>query len=238
MNLDIQAIADSKIKEMQDSGEIKKRIEEDVEKTVLRAIDDSLNGYELRDQIKNQITHDVSETLKDIDFTTYNGFIAEQVKSLTEGVLRDDVAQKIQKDFNSVLIQKHDGIKLSEIFDKYREWVNENTEESDKYDRQNFVCKLDEKEDDAFTHYTVIFNDEEMKDWEHPEIKFSLCRYRDAPTASIGSLWLDGEWTKSMFKLGRLSTVQALIANLYYNGTKIILDIDNVDDSDGFDIDD
>lgn len=215
MNLDIQAIADSKIKEMQDSGAIKNRIEEDVEKTVLRAIDDSLNGYKLRNQIEEQITHDVSETLKNIDFTTYNGFIAEQVKALTEGTLRDDVAQKIQKSFGDILIQKHDGIKLSEIFDKYREWVNGNTEESEKYERQNFVCKLDEKEDGAFTHYTVTFNDEGLEDWEHPEIKFSLCRYRDEPTVSIRNLWLDGEWTKSMFKLGTLNEVQALIANLY-----------------------
>lgn len=237
MNLDIQAIADCKIKEMQDSGAIKKRIEEDVEKTVLCAIDDSLNGYKFRDQIEGQITHDVSETLKDIDFTTYNGFIAEQVKSLTDGALRDDVAQKIQKTFSGLLIQKHDGIKLSEIFDKYREWVNENTEELDKYDHQNFVCKLDEKKDGAFTRYTVTFNDEEMESYEHPEIKFSLLRYGDRPSASISNLWIDGEWSKSMFKLGRLSKVQALIANLYYNGTKIILDIEDVDDSDGFDID-
>lgn len=236
MNLDIQAIADSKIQEMQDSGEIKKRIEEDVEKTVLCAIDDSLNGYKLRDQIEGQITHDVSETLKNIDFTTYNGFIAEQIKSLTEGVLRDDVAQKIQKTFNDILIQKHDGIKLSEIFEKYRGWVNENTEESEKYERQNFVCKLDEKEDGNWTDYTVTFNDEEMDSYDNPEVKFSLLRYGDRPSASISSLWIDGEWTKSMFQIGRLSEVQALIANLYYNDTKIILDIDDVDDSDEFDI--
>ncbi len=168
MNLNIQAIADEKIQAMHESGEIKKRIEDDVQKTVLSAIDSAINGYEIRNQIEKSVTESVSSVVKEIGFTGYNGFIAQTIKSITEGVMREDVAQKIQKVFSDMLIVKHDGIKLSEIFQAYRKWVCENTDESDKYERQEFVCDLQTKEDGSFTIYTVTFNDEKISDYKRP----------------------------------------------------------------------
>ncbi len=237
MNLDIQAIADTKIQAMHDSGEIKKRIESDIEKTVLNAIDSALDGYQIRRQIEDSVSENVSSVVKEIGFAGYNGFIAQTIKSITEGVLRDDVAQKIQKVFNDMLMVKHDGIKLSEIFQKYREWVCENTDESDKYERQHFICNLETKEDGSFTYYTVTFSSEEIDRYEDPEIKFSICIYGKQEKANISWLKLDGENVKGTFKLGRLSEIQSLLANLYFNETEIILDVDNVDDDNGFDID-
>jgi hypothetical protein len=237
MDLNIQAIADEKIQAMHDSGEIKKRIEDDVQKTVLGAIDSAINGYEIRNQVEKSVTESISSVVKEIGFTGYNGFIAQTIKRITEGVMRDDVAQKIQKVFNDMLIVRHDGIKLSEIFQKYREWVCENTDESDKYDRQEFVCNLDTKEDGSFTIYTITFNDEKISNYESPEIKFIICAYGKKEKDSISSLYLDGENVKGKFKLGRLSKVQSLLANLYFNETEIILDIDDVDDDNSFDID-
>lgn len=237
MNLDIQAIADTKIQAMHDSGEIKKRIESDVEKTVLNAIDSALDGYKIRRQIEDSVSESVSSVVKEIGFTGYNGFIAQTVKSITEGVMRDDVAQKIQKVFNDMLMVKHDGIKLSEIFQKYRKWVCENTDESNKYERQHFTCNLETKENGSFTFYTVTFNNTEIDGYENPEIKFTICVYGDKEKDNISSLYLDGENMKDTFKLGRLSEIQSLLANLYFNETKIILDIDDVDDDNSFDID-
>jgi len=237
MELNIQAIADSKIQAMHDSGEIKKRIEDDVQKTVLGAIDSAINGYEIRRDIEESVSKSVSSVVKEIGFSGYNGFIAQTIKEITEGVMREDVAQKVQKVFNDMLIVKHDGIKLSEIFDAYRKWVCEITEESDKYERQHFVCDIKAEEDGTFATYTVTFNSEKISNYQNPEIKFIIYVYGEKEKSSISSLYLDGENVKGKFKLGRLDEVQSLLANLYFNETEIILDIDNIDDDDGFDVD-
>ena len=48
--------------------------------------------------------------------------------------------------------------------DAYRKWVLENTEESEKYERQKFTHQLDVKEDGSFTHYTCTFADHPLED--------------------------------------------------------------------------
>lgn len=237
MNLNIQEIADSKIKSMHESGEIKKRIEDDIEKTVLKAIDNALNGYEIHREIEKQVSDNVSSVIKDIGFSGYNGFIAKTIKEITEGVMRDDVVQKIQKVFNDMLIIKHDGIKLSEIFDAYRKWICENVDEEDKYDRQHFVCDIETKEDGDWTWHTIKFNDEELSSCRDPEVKFKILDYKNKEKAKICSLYINGVDAKSPLAIGRLNEIQSLLTNLYFNETEIILDLDDVDDDDSFDID-
>nr|WP_319488584.1 hypothetical protein [uncultured Caproiciproducens sp.] len=238
MELNIQAIADSKIQAMHESGEIQKRIEDDVQKTVLGAIDSAISGYEIRREIEKSVSENVSSVVKEIGFSGYNGFIAQTIKNITEGVMREDLAQKIQKVFNDMLIVKHDGIKLSEIFEAYRKWVCEDVDESDKYDRQHFVCDIETKEDGSFTWYYIKFNDKESESYEEPQIKFTLLDYREKGKSTISSLELDGENVKGKFKLGRLDPVQSLLANLYFNESEIILDVDDIDDDNSFDVDD
>lgn len=238
MELDIQSIADEKIKAMHESGQIKARIEKDVEDTVLKAIDSAIDGYEIRRSIEKQISDSVSSVVNDIGFSGYNGFIASTVKKITEEVMQEDVAQKIQNVFSEMLIVKHDGIKLSEIFDAYREWVCDVTEESDKWERRNFVCDLEVKEDGGFTHYKIRFNDEEIGAYQQPQIEIRICTYGEKNSSDISSLYLDGKSCDGTFKLGRMTKIESLLANLYFNKTEIVLDVDDVDDDNGFDIDD
>jgi hypothetical protein len=134
MELNIQAIADEKIKAMHESGQIKEAIESGIEKTILKGIDDALDGYQMRRDIQDSVSKGVSFVLKDLDFTSYNGFIAKKVKQLTQGILRDDVSKKLQATFQNIFIVKRDKIKLSEILDAYRKWICEDTDEAEKYD--------------------------------------------------------------------------------------------------------
>lgn len=238
MNIDIQSIADEKIKSMHESGQIRDRIEKGIEKTVLDAIDGAISGYEIRRTIEKNVSENVSRLITDIGFSAYNGFIAETIKQITEGVMREDVSLKIQNMFTELLVIKHEGIKLSEIFDAYRKWVCEDVEESEKWERRVFVCELDEHESGNFTHYEIKFNDEKLRSYDHPQIEFTMCRYKEEPKTTISGLSLDGKSLNNTFSLGHMSKIQALLANLYFNKTEIILDIDDVNDENCFDIDD
>jgi hypothetical protein len=238
MELNIQAIADNKIQSMHDSGEIQRRIEDDVEKMINSAIDSALSGYQLHRDIEDVISKSVSSTVKEIGFSAYNGFIAQTIKNITEGAMRDDVAQKIQKVFNDMMVVKHDGIKLSEIFDKYREWVCENADESEKYERRNFTCDIDSKEDGSFTWYTVKFSDEEKRYGDNQDIEFCILDYQEKMKSKITRLSFNGKSVDGKFTIGSINEIESLLANLYFNETEIELDIDDIDDSNYYDIDD
>ena len=159
MVIDISKIVNDRIQFLSDSGQIQEQIEKSIEKTVIGSISSALEDYSFKRSIEKQVSDCVSDVAKNIGFSAYNGFIAQKIKEITENVMRDDVAAKIQKVFDDLLIARHDGIKLSEIFNQYRDWVCESTEESDKWEHREFVCDLQIKEDGKWTHCTVKFND-------------------------------------------------------------------------------
>lgn len=237
MDLNIQAIADAKIQEMHDSGKITDAIESGIESLILKAIKDALDGYALKRDIENQMSENVSSIVKDIGFSAYNGFIAQKVKDITENVMREDVAQKIQKVFDDMLIIRHDGIKLSEIVEAYRQYLFDSVDEADKWEWREFTCDVQEEVSGSCTWHTVRLHEKEFGRYEKPEIEFKILVMRDAGAAKISLLYLDGRDIKEALKLGTLSKVDALLCNLYFNETPIILDLEDVDDSNGYDID-
>lgn len=238
MVLDIQSIADAKIQQMHDSGKITSAIETGIETLILKAVDSALNGYEVKRDIEKQISECVSSVAKDIGFSAYNGFIAQKVKQITEDVMRDDVAAKIQAVFDGLLIAKHDGIKLSEIINRYRDDLFASVDDSDKWDRHHFTCEVSENRDGNFRHIYITLSEEPDKQRHCADITISFCIYKDEPSTSISSVHFAGNKLGDGLRIGTLTAFEALIANLHYNKTPIILDIDDVDDDNHYDIDD
>lgn len=242
MKIDIQEIVNNKVKAMEESGVIQKTIEDTIEKSVLGAIDNALDGYRLKREIEDKIKKEVSSIVSDIGFTAYNSFIVEKVKSITEGFCRADIAEKIQKTFDNMLMMKKENIKLSEIFEMYREWVCKEVEDPDKYSYERFHVK---------------FEKHEIHDWydielakEKPESKYG-CSYGDdvikftlhqsssnKGEGWIGNTYLDGVNIKEKYKFGSCTDVELLLVNLTLNQTTIIIDVEDEDDIDNsYDID-
>lgn len=239
MNIDVSKIVADKLNQLDSDGVIKRKIEETVEKTVMDAITSELSSYSFRNSISEQVKGSVSSIAADCGFSAYNGFIAQTVKSVVQELYSADIAEKVQTALNSVLLQKHECVSLSLIFSAYREWVLANTDESEKYERQEFTSDFEVREDGNFKHYKLRFADHPLDSYESADVEITFCVWRDKKKNSISRLYLNGHDLSQSLRVGTLSTFEAFVANLYYNKTEIELDDSNVyaENDNSFDVD-
>lgn len=242
MNIDVSKIVSEKLQQLDADGVIKRKIEETIEKSVMDAITSELSSYTFRNSISKQVQEGVSKIAADCGFSAYNGFISQTVKKVVQELYAEDIAEKVQKSLNDVLLQKHENIRISDIFKRYREWVLENVDEAEKYERQEFTADYETTEDGSFTRYTCRFADHPLEKTyfggkERGEIEVRFYVFSKNKTATISSLYLNDRNLKDTLKIGTLTAFEAFISNLYYNETEIILDFEDVDDDTSFDID-
>jgi len=240
MKIDIQEIINEKIKDMEDKRVVEKTIQETLEKSIVNAITSAMDGYSLKRNIEEKITKEVSSVVADIGFTAYNSFIAEKVKMITEGICQKDIADKIQKTFNEILVIKRDNIKLSEICDKYREWICNDVEEPEKYNLENYYVNIEEGD---YGWLTFKFGREKPSSYSRRSnensIEFTVHKNHDNKKMGwISSVYIDGYNLDNKLNFGRMSEIELLLVNISYNKTPVEIDIESEDDIDSsFDID-
>lgn len=241
MEIKVSDIINAKLAQMEADGTITRKIEESLEKAIVSAISSELESYSFRSGIEKQLKEAVSAIAADCGLSAYNGFIAERCKQLVQHHFTEDIGEKVHKALTDIMFEKHENIKLSDIFERYREWVLENTEESEKHERGEFTHALEVEEDGSWTRYICKLADHvlENKSYykEKPDVEIHLTKYGDEKASHISMLLLNGHYMKDSFKVGPISTFEAFILNLYYNETKIILDEDDVDENPYFDVD-
>ena len=240
MNINVSEIINQKLEQLEQSGVIQKKIEESLEKAVLSAVKDEIDSYRFRDGIHEQLREAVASIAKDCGRGAYNGFIAQRCRDIVSQMMSADMGEKVQKAISDIMLQKHENIKLSDIFKRYRDWVLENTEEYEKYERQEFTHVLEEKSDGNWITYICKFADHILKDSmfkESPEVEIRLHHYNGDKVCKISGLYFDGHYMRDSFKVCNLTEFEAFVLNLFYNGTNIIMDIDDVDEDPYFDVD-
>ena len=248
MSLDINKIAQAKITEMEQNGDIKNHIEEKLQKLILDSVTSALNGYDVQKKIKEKIESQISPCLDAMDFTAYNSFICEKVKQITEEYLKEDIANKISNTFEKIFMQKRESIKLSEIFKSYREWLIGDLEEDERYELNNefyasmeddkdywLECSVSKEKPTNSSIYPVNRKDIYTCDFGFRVHK----KYNENGVGYIGLVYFEGSSVKDVLKITSYNKFQSLLLNLYYNKTPVILDIEdesNIDTSLGLDI--
>ena len=239
MKIDIQEIVNAKIKDMEEKRVVEIAIEETLEKSIIKAVVDALDHYEIRNIIKDKIRKEVSEVVTDIGFTAYNSFIAEKVKAITEDVCHKDIADKIQQTFDEILVIKRDSIKLSEICNEYRKWICNAVDEDEKYGLENFYVSVEESE---YGWLKFKFGREKPSSrYGHSDensIEFIVHKnHDDKKIGWISQVTIDGEGIDKKLNFGRMSSIDLLLINSAYNKTPIEIDVEGEDDLDSsFDV--
>ena len=245
MTIDISGIIEAKLAQMEEEGTIRKKIEEVLEKSVLSAVTSELESYSFTREIRDQMGKAVSGVAEQSGLAAYNGFIAEKIRQIVQDIAADDLQKKLQAALDGVLLQKHESVKLSDIFKRYHEWVCEHTDESDKYDRRHYTAELTVEEGSySFTHYKVQFADrpDATKAYSYdsdeiPDIELRFALYQKEQATRISTLYLNGRDISQNLRIGTLTEFEAFLVNLYYNQTQIQMDMEDADDFGYFDID-
>lgn len=244
MVVDVSAIVSAKLAQMEADGIIRKKIEEALEKSVLSAITSEIESSRFTQELKDEMKNAVSGIAKQSGLAAYNGFIAQKVRQIVQAVCADDLTAKVQAALDCVLLQKYENVKLSDIFKKYHEWVCQNTDESDKYDRQEYTAELEVEEAGNWNRYDARFADrpDSNKPYsfdviQRPDIDLHFSTYGKENTTRIANLRLNGEYIDKSLRIGALTEFEAFLVNLYYNSTDILVDMEDADDYGYFDID-
>lgn len=237
MSVDVNKIAQEKIAAMEESGEIKKHIEDKLHTLILDSVSSALDGYELRKLIKTKIEKEVSPCVNQLDFKAYNSFICEKFRQITEEYLKEDISKKISDTFENIFMLKRESIKLSEVFEAYRRWLLEGLEEYEKYELNNefyasvkgdiwLECAISKEAPEKSTSFLGP-----RKDIHSCDFGFTVYKTHDKnEVGRIGNVYFEGSSVNDVLKVTSYNDFQSLLLNLYYNETPVILDVKDEDD--------
>lgn len=241
MNINVTEIVQNKINSLEADGTIEKAITETFEKAIIKGVTDSLDSYKLRKTIEDKMTDQVSKVVADLDFQSYNSFMIEKMTQIINEVCREDICQKAEKKFKDLFLCQIKEIKLSSIFEKFREIACGNVEEQDKYNRmyEGWHCKCEQDEQYGYIDCELDYKEKRHSYRGDCQIVFFVHRdYSDKTKGKILTLYLDGHDIKKGIKLTRLDDVELMLIQAYMNEIPIIIDVNNTDEIDNsFDVD-
>lgn len=229
MVLDISEILQKKLEDMEASGEIRERIEKRLEESIHKAIDETFGGYRFRDRLQKELETEIGSEAVKFGLGAYGQIVADRVREVLQGSLNEDLREKAQKAVDSVIVQKHDGIKLSDIVRAYREEMRENRLYNDYTDQYRFCMDLRREIDGNWRKYICRFCPEE--EWDEDledsaEIQFlqlTTTGKADDPER-ISRCKIAGMAVQEAINSRYLSDFRMLCANLVLNKTGVILD--------------
>lgn len=240
MNIDVSKIVQEKIDSLSQEGIIEKTITETFEKTIVKAVTDSLDSYRLRNMLEEKFTQEVNKVAADIDFQSYNSFMCEKMMQIINETCREDLCDKIEKKFKDIFLCQTKEIKLSEIFEKYRKIANQYIDESEKWDRadEGWHYKLEEDERYGWIECELDFYEKNHRYKSDSAIAFAIHKdYKDKTRGKISTLYLDGHRIEDKFKFGPLNDVEIMLVQAAMNEIPIIIDITEDDVDNSWDID-
>lgn len=104
MVIDFAEIIGNKLEQMKNDKVIEKQIEESIETVITKAVKDACEDYSFKRKISEKIETEVSGIVNDVGFTGYNQFIADTFGEIINGVLKDDIKNKVLHTFDSMFV--------------------------------------------------------------------------------------------------------------------------------------
>lgn len=218
-----------------------------VVKTTNHAIQETLGTYsDFGKQLKQSVATSFAIGPA-IDIPSYShailAVLCQQVEAVKDDAMRRIIAERMAE----ILEPAPETIKLSEVLEKYKEYVKEQNAGGCHCDGEGrFYLDIKQGSSDSFIYVTL--NDEEPRKFRNAEIEFHI-HIRDfrqltesqqaaaavdkLPRGRVYSLTFDGkkECEKSIFA-GQVYGFQKVLFDMMVSKTLVVVDVDEADDFD------
>lgn len=230
--MDIQKIVNEKVEEIISSGEIVKRIEDDIEKSIIAAIDSKLSGYSFKNDLEKQLSESIDPALKGIDLSVYGELVKQRFQNIVNQVLDNDLSEKVDKFYSDLFTSSKEPIKLSEFLEVVKESYREDNEYSGSY-------YLSIEFNDEHNWWEIGFQEDEpySKSYHHTcdnSITLSERSGKDNNNYWLLSVSIDkcgfSLSDKKISHIGSTSKAERMLLNAYFNNVDIIMDVESADE--------
>ena len=239
MNIDVSKIVQDKIDSLAQEGSIEKAIQETFEKTILKAVTDSLDSYNLKKTIEQKVTTEVNSVVAELDFHSYNSFMCEKMLQIVNQTCKEDLCEKMEKKFKDLFLCQLTEIKLSDIYKAFGKLACESVDESEKWDRcdEGWHYKLEESFH-GWLDCELDYEDRHHRYRSDCAISFVVHKnFDDKSKGWISTVYLDGVDVNKTFTFKNLNGVEIMLIQAVMNRIPIIIDIDEDDVDNSWDID-
>lgn len=246
--IDISKIVSDKLAAMDAGGIIQAKIEENIEKTVLSAIEGAFNSYELRRTISDRLKEQLPDIVQGIGFDGYSRFLADTIQQLVISGLKNDAKKVLTESVTDIFCKRHEFYRLSDLIREWKAYVDPDDEDERKERNEQhdgYTCRMVERTSASgyFEHFDLFLD--ELGDHGSSEGKTSfefvveLSRYtRSFKSVDNGNSRIDHIYLYGSDIVNNIREVsrpfQALLANLYINRTPIVMDVENIDKDDHY----
>lgn len=225
MEININEIASAKIRAMEESGEIRKIIENGVEETVKKAVETACKDYEFRNIIHKSISSLLGEVAKEVNFSAYANFLRDRMNTQIERYVKNDMINFMCDSFEKMYFNIPEDIKLSDILKKYKDYLENNLDKDDK-NKWGYIDFSFENEYSSFI--TIKAGSPHKTKYNCFDKGLEICLYKPNPKdkkAKITWIRFDGNDFKTSMDLSILNEFEVLMFNLMFTQKEIDIDI-------------
>lgn len=225
MELDINKIANEKINSLLESGEIEKLIADGVESNVKKAITAATENYQWKRSIEENIGKVISEVASNVNFSAYANFLRDRMNEQIEMYVKNDMINLMRDSFEKTYFSMPEDIKLSDILNKYKEYIENRLDYDDKKEWGHIDFSF-ETEYSSFIKIKAGSPKDTRYERYDKGIELTLYKPRSEEKATISWIRFNGNDFKTCMDLGKLSEFEILMFNLMFTRKEIEVDID------------
>ena len=224
--LDLNAIVQDTISNMDHEGTIKDLIEKKVSSTIESVIEASFREYsDFGKGLKEYVEESLNIDFNRLGIEGYHDHILKIIGGVIDAKLKGDSERKLKETLDQIIVEAPKQIKLSEIISMMKEQYTEDASDADNR-WENMTCIVQDR-NDAFFMYISLDS--------HPDKSKHSCAFRIGlhKNRSKDNVWevftisIDGKSMRDTMFAGPFYQTEKLLYQIHCFNSEFIVDLDD-----------